>query len=250
MIPSLPCRAFEKLTPRQIERAWGEAPIAYIPIGTYEWHGHHLPVGLDALKAYALCTLAAERTGGLVLPAFYYGTGGGHKAFPYSVIVDEDTILTILRATLARLHSSGARVAVIFTGHFPHQQLDMIKTLERRDTVEGLHVLALSDCYVPDPPHPPDHAAMFETSMMLGLHPELVHLHELPNVQDAPADVENGDPWGEHRFNENDPLYGICGKDPRLAEPYGARELVDKTVSWLADEVSNCIEEARKNVDA
>jgi creatinine amidohydrolase/Fe(II)-dependent formamide hydrolase-like protein len=40
-----------------------EAPLCYLPLGTLEWHGEHAAVGLDALKAHAVCVLAAERSG-------------------------------------------------------------------------------------------------------------------------------------------------------------------------------------------
>ena len=42
-------------------------------MGTIEWHGHHNPLELDALKAHALCVRAAEQCGGVAMPPLWYG---------------------------------------------------------------------------------------------------------------------------------------------------------------------------------
>lgn len=64
---------YERLRPAQIvarRQAW---PVAYLPIGTIEWHGQHNPVGLDTLKIHALLEKCAQEIGGLVFPPLYYG---------------------------------------------------------------------------------------------------------------------------------------------------------------------------------
>jgi creatinine amidohydrolase/Fe(II)-dependent formamide hydrolase-like protein len=38
----------------------------YVPFGLIEWHGRHLPLGNDALKAHGILVKAAERAGGVV----------------------------------------------------------------------------------------------------------------------------------------------------------------------------------------
>ena len=48
-------------------------PAFAVPVGTIEWHGHHNPLGLDALKAHALCVRAAEQCGGVAMPPLWYG---------------------------------------------------------------------------------------------------------------------------------------------------------------------------------
>ena len=58
----------------EIAAAMAEAPLCYLPLGTLEWHGEHAAVGLDALKAHAVCVRAAERSGGLVVPPLHWST--------------------------------------------------------------------------------------------------------------------------------------------------------------------------------
>jgi creatinine amidohydrolase/Fe(II)-dependent formamide hydrolase-like protein len=57
---------FEEMFPWEVAAAMAEAPLCFLPLGTLEWHGEHAAVGLDALKAHAVCVLAAQRSGGLV----------------------------------------------------------------------------------------------------------------------------------------------------------------------------------------
>jgi creatinine amidohydrolase len=64
---------YEEMLPRQIVAARRARPVAYLPMGIIEWHGEHLAVGNDALKAQRLCELAAEQGGGLAFPPMWYG---------------------------------------------------------------------------------------------------------------------------------------------------------------------------------
>jgi creatinine amidohydrolase len=41
---------YHMLRPGQIVAQRTDCPIAYVPIGTIEWHGPHNPVGADAYK--------------------------------------------------------------------------------------------------------------------------------------------------------------------------------------------------------
>ena len=68
------------MSPDELETVLAEAPLAFVPLGTYEHHGFHLPVCFDGIKAHALCERVAQRTGGTVLPTFFYGTGAGTSA--------------------------------------------------------------------------------------------------------------------------------------------------------------------------
>src|SRR5690606_14111351 len=106
--------------------------VGYIPLGTYEWHCEHLPIGLDSLTAQGLCLRAAMRAGGLALPPLYYGTGGGHGVYPWTIMMEAETeIAALLRKTLSRLDDFDFKVAVLFSGHFADEQIAMIKRLAR-----------------------------------------------------------------------------------------------------------------------
>jgi len=56
------------MRPGQLEAAARRFPVVYVPFGLIEWHGRHLPLGNDALKAHAILVKCAERVGGVVYP--------------------------------------------------------------------------------------------------------------------------------------------------------------------------------------
>jgi creatinine amidohydrolase len=105
----------EQLRPDDLEAILAAAPVAYVPLGTFEHHGWHLPVGFDGVKAQALCRRVAERTGGVVLPPFWYGIGGGHVGYKWTVIVAEEQVRPLLALTLEHLARFGFRVVVLLT---------------------------------------------------------------------------------------------------------------------------------------
>jgi creatinine amidohydrolase len=200
-------RQIERLRPHQIEAALAERSLIYLPLGTIEWHCHHLPVGLDALTAHGLCLLAAEETGGLVWPVLYYGTGGGHGAFPWTVMMPERVeIEAMLTQTLRRLGQMGVQDVLIFSGHFADEQLQMIDAMVESWNATGhlpqVKGFAVNRADVPK--LPPDHAGLFETTLLSGLTEGLVDLSRLGSAAD---DID--------RFDPASPLWGIVGTDPR-----------------------------------
>ena len=47
------------MRPAQLEAALRKFPVVYVPFGLIEWHGRHLPLGNDALKAHAFLVKCA-----------------------------------------------------------------------------------------------------------------------------------------------------------------------------------------------
>ncbi|MBG1232910.1 creatininase family protein [Aestuariivirga litoralis] len=227
---------FEYLLPWQLRERVASRPVAYIPLGTYEWHGEHLPVGLDSLTSHGLCLRAAMVDGGIAFPPHYYGTGGGHGAYPWTIIKDNpDEIESQLHFTLQRMETFGFKLAVLFSGHFADTQLDMIdRVASRWNSKDGaLKVFATAVNRIEGLAIGPDHAALFETTLLVAMHPELVHLE---NLADTPLPVDEN-PFGTQRHDTAHPLYGIFGPDPRKFNPAQAKPLLDASVAWLVSQV-------------
>jgi creatinine amidohydrolase len=229
---------FELQLPWMLREIMAKRPVAYIPLGTYEWHCEHLPVGLDALTAHGVCLRAALIDGGVVLPAMHYGCGGGHGAYPWTVIPSNpDHIEALLRFTLQRLEANGMRLAVLFSGHFAPTQLDMIDLIAKvwNGEVRNLRVFATSVNRIEGLPLSPDHAGIFETTLLAALWPELVQLDRLPSLRDSP--LAEGDVWEERRHDPKHPIWGVVGPDPRHFKAEQAKPLLDASVAWLVNQV-------------
>ena len=59
--------------PSEVEVMLKEHPIAYVPFGALEWHGDHMVLGVDSIKAEEICRRSAEITGGILFPCVNYG---------------------------------------------------------------------------------------------------------------------------------------------------------------------------------
>lgn len=229
---------YELLLPWQLREIVAARPVAYVPLGTYEWHCEHLPVGLDALTAHGLCLRAAAMDGGVVMPPLHYGTGGGHGAYPWTIIKSEPTeIEAQLNFSLEKLESFGLKLAVLFSGHFADTQLEMIDRIAQSWNSKGssLQVFATAVNRIEGLSLGPDHAGVFETTLLAAMWPDLVQLNRLPALQDAP--LVNDDDWGTGRHDPNHPIWGVFGPDPRNFKTTQARPLLDASVAWLVSEV-------------
>jgi creatinine amidohydrolase len=175
----------EHLRPREIEKAMEQCPLLYQPLGTIEWHGRHNIVGLDALKAHDLCIRAAQEAGGLVAPPLYGGMGGLEQ--PHTFVMEPEDSLTsdLVRPWIEQLCREairqGFKAVIMLTGHYGAAQqiivrraaVTMTQSLHRPILGTPEYFLALDEGYIGD------HAAFFETSLMMHLDPKSVDLSQL-----------------------------------------------------------------------
>jgi creatinine amidohydrolase len=221
--PEFQSLQLERLRPEQIEAALAKRSLVYLPLGTIEWHSYHLPVGLDALSAHGLCLKAARWTGGLVHPVLYYGTGGGHGHYPWTVMMPDGVeIRALLDHTLTRLSDFGVAQAVILTGHFADEQQALVDSIAADWADRDIRVKATS---VNRSGHSilPDHAGVFETLLLHALHPSWVRLSALGD------DLDFSD-----RHDPIHPIWGVVGADPRSVDLAQSADLLDFMSRWLA----------------
>jgi creatinine amidohydrolase len=228
---------YELLLPHQLREIVATRPVAYVPLGTYEWHCEHLPVGLDALTSHGLCLRAAAMDGGVVLPPLYYGTGGGHGDYPWTMMMPAAAeIETQIAFTLGKLKRFGFKAAVLFSGHFPPEQLEMIDRLATQYTTTGFKVFSTAVNRIEGLDIAPDHAGLFETTLLAAMWPELVQISRLPSLTQGPLPKGDLD-FGEGRHDPKHPIWGIFGPDPRHFMPEQAQPLLDASVKWLVRQV-------------
>jgi creatinine amidohydrolase len=224
----------ELLRPEEIDSALAERSVVYVPLGSIEYHATHLPVGLDGLTAHGVCLRAADRTGGVVYPVLYCGTGGGHTEYRWTVMLAYPTDLrTIVNRILERLQSFGVQRAVLFTGHFADEQLAVIEELAA-GWIGTMGVVALGINQCPQASVQPDHAGVFETSVLSAFWPDRVRIAALPAIETHPAVDPGGHTQGAQRHSPDHPLYGIFGPDPREFNADDAGDLAEQLVDWLA----------------
>lgn len=211
---------YEEMFPWEITRAVTETPIGYLPLGTLEWHGEHNAVGLDALKAHALCIQAAQISGGVVLPPFYwatdsredlpdgtYLTGGIEHGERYHVPgsmfwLRPATFLNLLLDVYETMRRRGLRVIVVLSGHWSSGSLPTVRQSGATFTARHPEVkwLLLTDQELgADLGYLHEHAAAGETSLLMAIRPELVNLDLIYETDAALKDHYAGMPEHIHR---------------------------------------------------
>jgi creatinine amidohydrolase len=188
---------YEEMFPWEIAAAMAQAPVGYLPLGTLEWHGEHNAVGLDAIKAQAVCVRAAQISGGLVLPLQYwatderedlgegqYLTGGVELGERYHVPgnmywLRPETYLALLLDIYESMRRRGFKAIVVVSGYWSSGSLPTIQDsgVEFKARHPETGWLFLTDLeVVPDLDYLHEHAAGGETSLLMAIRPELVDL--------------------------------------------------------------------------
>jgi creatinine amidohydrolase len=243
---------YERLRPAQIVAARQVCPVVYIPIGTLEWHGVHNPVGADTLQAEGLALMCAQEGGGLVFPPLYYGENrlealmeanardrdqiAGQMGLPPDNFTAErqpfsatDQALNyhrLLLHILVEAETLGFELGVLVAGHYPlidHARAAVLQFNQREYSKrQGMLAWACVDyLLVRDQyEHAGDHAAGWETSHLMALHPETVDLGLLP-------------PKGE-------PLIGVGGRmAPQDATAEFGAEILRAATGVIVQEVQH-----------
>jgi len=214
------------MRPGQLEKALRGFPVVYVPFGLIEWHGRHLPLGNDALKAHGILVKAAEQFGGVVYPPVYF-----HDGFP------RESLVPVLTHLFQRLKKTGVRVIMGISGHNVQGQIDMINKalapVVADGTVAGIGLweITLSGSAESGT----DHAAKWETSNMMFFYPDLVDLAALGKGPLAP---------------NMKPPDGIGGLDPRkhASREAGRRnvELASRAIGLKARELLESLPEDQR----
>ena len=228
----------ERMRPEQIEAAKARRAAVYVPFGSLEWHGRHNPVGLDAIKAHEQLVGLALRAGGVVYPAVFFGSGGGHLDWPSSFMVSAEPMIQLVSELLRGFERDGYRQVILLSGHYPNRPVYLDQALAAYRAGEGrMRGLAIIENEIPGVPG--DHAALHETSFMLHLHPETVDATALSVPPTGLPDGEIHNWMGPESLEH--PCYGLVGIDPRgrAAAELGrvsTEKLIDFLASWLEEE--------------
>ena len=219
---------YEELLPQEFNDILKKTPVAYLPWGALEWHGNHMALGNDGLKAHGILNRTADRTGGVVLPPVWCGFDtlklDSHGGFPLTLEFKRETVMQILTEYLEQLSDIGFKLIVVMSGHYgpPHiaalVEAANLFTIWQTQRQTRVWIIPEYDL-VTDLGYRGDHAARWETAILMHLRPELVHMDRLND--------ENSSQAG-----------GILGEDPRSsATPELGEQIVEAIVTRLASRV-------------
>ncbi|MFC5650565.1 creatininase family protein [Paenibacillus solisilvae] len=165
-----------------------------LPVGAVEQHGYHLPVSTDVLLVERIAVLSAELAGleiPLVLaPTQPFGFSHHHFLYPGAMSLPTDLLQKVLVELVESLIRSGFHRIFILNGHGGNEEC--VRIAARMAALQH-PVLAGAGSYWTmawDDMREyglqqglygmPGHAGAFETSMMLAVRPDLVHMDRVP----------------------------------------------------------------------
>ena len=213
---------------RWIDMEFDDPPLLLVPLGSTEQHGPHLPFDTDTRIAVAWANaMAQDLDHALVAPALPYGSSGEHQGFPGTLSIGQQALESLL---VELIRSAGYSFAATFLicGHVGN--LAPVSRAVARLTAEGHDVWELFPTWdeasvgiTVDA-----HAGRVETSLMLHIAPETVHLSDAAPgaTQPIPELLDDLRTGGVAAVSPN----GVLG-DPYGADPEEGRRLLDDLVA-------------------
>lgn len=204
---------YDKLYGKELREAIDRKPLAWVPVGILEKHGEHLPYGLDTEKAHLICLRLARKLGGIVLPASHLA--GVHQPWirnkqRFNASLCElgnfylrpSTFRMLLEDTVAGLANLGFKQIVLYSGHYPLLQQDILEAVAKKTSrSKKLFVFAFYEwkCFKDG-----DHAGKWETSFFMGLN-QPVRMNKVRDSQHFdrwPKDSPPSRAFGEKALRE------------------------------------------------
>ncbi len=256
---------FELLRPDEVIAERKRCPVVYQPIGPLEWHGPHMPFGMDPLHAEAVARRVAASVGGVVMPTLFWGAerelnpemlrnigfeedkwiiGMDYPANSMpSMYSQEDIFGLVVRARLDLIVRQGYRLIVIVNGHGAHNHMATLDRLAAEFTAQSPSRVMFITAFKPDLEEGRysgiGHADAIETSIFMALHPDAVDLNTLPALPEALRNMD----WG---IVDGPTFAGTPNADRTLAEASDPRRhasaergerIMAETSEWIGEQV-------------
>jgi creatinine amidohydrolase len=238
------------LTSPEIAALPKEKAVVVLSVASIEQHGPHLPVITDSLVGQTLLGLALERLEPLaqvwVVPPLCYGKSNEHRPFAGTLTLSAQTLAAVVRDVALSVARAGFRRLVLLNSHGGNPPvLDYIARDLHEETGMQLFSIMISRMGVQEPAPDPEeaawgmHAGDSETSWVLALAPELVHMDRTVNLGDFPRMPEGirhlavRGPVGFSWLTADLSALGVLG-NPKAATAAKGHAYVSATVDKLA----------------
>ena len=218
---------YMKMKPAELAAYIEGNPLAYIPFGSLEWHGEHMVLGVDSIKATYLCLKSAEITGGVLFPCVNWGAFDLMN-FPFTIHFNKKHLCRNTQRMMSQLYYMGFRIVILLTGHYPGSQIKNVKKAAQNFTKKFADGFALGipeQALVTDLGYVGDHAAQWETSIMMAINPDYVDISRLEK---------------NLTFSERAARHGVVGRDPtKYASAEAGQKMIDAIVSRLTSAIQD-----------
>ncbi len=174
----------ELTAPDFIKAAEKSGGVCLIPIGVFEKHGPHLPLGTDLIDVREIALRAAKKEYALVFPEYYFSQILEAKHQPGTIAYSPKLIWDILQETCEEISRNGIKKIILVNGHGGNRNFlpffGMAQLEKQRDYYVVLFEPQTSSEVAEKVKKLKEsksggHAGETETSMMQVSRPDLVH---------------------------------------------------------------------------
>lgn len=229
---------WEELTSDRFAAAVEECQgVCLIALSVVERHGHHLPVGTDMYEGRGVLTRVAAVEPVIEFPDYIFTQIPEARHAAGTISIDGDLMIQLLDNVCREIARNGCKKIVLVNSHGGNHGLIsyfMMRALYApRDyviyVVDPIAAAFSSEVKLPWPPDQDGHAGPGETSMVLALRPDLVHMEQIvPGEGDARARLEAlraaGVRTGIWWYADFPTHYG---GDASLADPAAGEQILD-----------------------
>jgi creatinine amidohydrolase len=160
--------------------------FAILPIGSFEQHGHHLPMTTDTLIAGILGKALSQALNGLLLSPITISCSQEHEGFFGSTYISADTLTRMVKEIVHSLEESGICLTVMVNAHGGNyvlrnvaQEVNLKKPQLFLFPTSKHWQEALTFAGIESSLHDDMHAGEIETSILLHACPEVVRLDKV-----------------------------------------------------------------------
>ncbi|MHC4629403.1 MAG: creatininase family protein [Planctomycetota bacterium] len=182
---SLPVKWGELTAPDFVKAVKKSGGVCLIPIGVFEKHGPHLPLGTDLIDVREMALRAAGKEYALVFPEYYFSQILEAKHQPGTIAYSPRLIWDILQETCDELSRNGIKKIVLVNGHGGNNSFLPFFSLTQLEKQRDYCVVLFQPETNPTVAEEIEklretktggHAGENETSMMQVSRPDLVHM--------------------------------------------------------------------------
>jgi creatinine amidohydrolase len=121
------------MTWKEIDEAFKNDPVIFIPMGSMEEHGPHSITG-DYIAAYEIAKSAAEQSNSYCIPVIPFGYSEYFRCFPGTISVSPTTFYSLMNDICVSLMEHGIKKIIFVNGHAGNASiLDMLARDIRRE---------------------------------------------------------------------------------------------------------------------
>jgi creatinine amidohydrolase/Fe(II)-dependent formamide hydrolase-like protein len=176
------------MAPGSVRERLDERPGLVVPVGTTEQHGPHLPLGCDTIIVEHLADDLSAEFGILRAPTVEYGVHAPAHAFPGGASLRRRTLHRVMNELIESWEEgAGVREFVILTAQASDAHLEALSTIRTDQArVQVVDVFSLDFGSLLERPGAPIQGGELDTSLLLHLAPEVVHMELARDFAIAP----------------------------------------------------------------